>query len=226
MDFETEVGIPSFEPWTKYPSLTQDRLAIVADVIRRVRHDAILLHEPDKGDTNWGLGCRVYERTCSGLRTESRKHTSWLVVLPETRNLQFSFAIGSVPFRFYRGTPDNPPDRYAISSFGELHHLQMCLELEGLRPLDNVLRLAVETSPMTLEVITVSVVEVDTARNPIATYQIPLRHRAAQPVTLLQAKPVELAPPQVEPLATIEEIGRVERPDGEQAKIAKTNSGS
>src|SRR6267378_5374948 len=100
--------IPRFEPWTKYPSLTQDRLIIVANLIRDVRHEAVLAHEPGRGDTNWGLGTRVYERTCFKLTSVAPEYSEWLFILPETKGLQFSFAIGSVPFRFYRGKPDEP----------------------------------------------------------------------------------------------------------------------
>lgn len=225
---ESAVHLPQFEPWNKYPDLTQDRLAVVADIIRSVRHEAVLLHEPLKGDTNWSLGCRVYERTCFELRAQAPKYAKWFSILPEAKALQFSFGIGSVPFRFYRGKPDDPPDRYVICTFGELHHQQMCLALdpEGFRPPDNVLRFAVETSPMTLEVVAISVVEVDTAGNPIGAYLIPQKRAASVVVTTLQPKPVELEPPAVEPLEEIKEVAETEARDAQKAKAAKTNTES
>lgn len=225
-----ESNIPQFEPWVKYSDLTQERLSIVAEIIRRVRHEAVMAHEPDKGDTNWDLGCRVYSRTCFALRIEAPNYPDWLTILPETKMLQFSFAIGTVPFRFYRGTPDDPPDRYVICSFGELHHQQMCLELEGLRPSDNVLRIAVETSRMTLEVTHVSVVEVDTAGNPIGAYLIPPVQRTAAPVVVITPQtapptaPVELAPPPIEPLEKIEEVAEAESQNGEETKGPKADT--
>jgi hypothetical protein len=221
MEDET-IPIPEFEPWTKHPSLTAERLSIVADLIRDVRHDSVLAHEPGVGDTNWGLGTRVYERTCFKMQTTAPEYSDWLTILPEMKGLQFSFAIGSVPFRFYRGTPDDPPDRYNIRTFGELHHLQMCLKLEGLRPLDTILRLAVETNPATLEVSAISVVEVDKASNPIAVYAIPLVRPQSSKVTVMQAKPVELAPPQIEPLQKIEEIAETNANE----ELPKTDTGS
>lgn len=225
MDYENdfEAIIPHFEPWVKYPSLTVERLSVVATIIRKVHHEAILLHEPQRGDTNWGLGCRVYERTCYEIRSDAPRHAEWLSILPEAQSLQFSFAIGSIPFRFYRGKPDELPDRYRITSFGELHHLQMCLSLDGLRPPDNVLRLAVEISPSTLEVTTISVVEVDTAGNAIGVFEIPAEKIQAPKVTVMQAKPVELAPPLVEPLTTIEEIAES---NAEENKVSKTDTGA
>lgn len=207
---ETEPQIPSFEPWEKYPSLTEERLSIVANIIRDARHECVLLYESDKGDTNWDLGCRAYSRTCFSLRTHAVIYPDWLSIPPEIKGLQFSFGIGTVPFRFYRGTPEDPPDRYRISTFGELHHLQMCLNLEGFRPPDGVLRIAVETSPATLEVIFVSVVEVDDAGNPIAVYYVPLAEPQTSNITVIHSQPVELAPPMVEPLASVVELGESE----------------
>jgi hypothetical protein len=221
----TPIPIPHFEPWKKYPSLAPERLTIVANLISDVRHQAVLAHEPGVGDTNWGLGTRVYERTCFGLETAAPEYPDWLHILPETKGLQFSFAIGSVPFRFYRGKPDEPPDRYNIRTFGELHHLQTCLQLEGLRPLDTILRLAIETSPATLELSTISVVEVDDIGNPLAVYAIPLeKPQVRTAITVMQAKPVELAPPQIEPLEKIEEIADSEKRANES--LTKTDTGS
>lgn len=223
---ESEVQLPTFEPWIKYSSLTQERLSIVANIIRDVRHEAVLQHEPARGDTNWGMGCRVYERTCFALQGYASKYPDWLIILPETKGLQFSFAIGSLPFRFYRGAPNDPPDRYRISTYGELHHQQMCLEIEGFRPLDGVLRIAVETSTGTLEVTAVSVVEVDDAGNPLAACAIPLGQRQTRNITVIQAKAVELAPPQLEPLAKIEEVGEVETNAATEDEDTKADTGS
>src|SRR5690242_10647454 len=93
--FEEDDQLPHFEPWSKYPDLTKDRLTVIAEIIRKVRHEAVLAHEPEKGDTAWGLGCRVYERTCKELRDEAPKYPDWFAILPEARPLQFSFAIGT-----------------------------------------------------------------------------------------------------------------------------------
>lgn len=206
-DSESDVKIPLFEPWDKYPSLTRERLAITGNIIREVRHECVALHERGKGDANWGLGCRCYERTTFALTSNSYLYPDWLKILPESKRLQFSFAIGTVPFRFYRGTPEDPPDRYRICTYGELHHHQLCLQLEGFRPPDGILRIAVETSPVTLEVTTVSVVEVDDAGNPIGLYQIPPMQKQTSKITVIHSEPVQLAPPSVEPLTNIVELG-------------------
>ena len=105
-----------------------------------------LLHEPDEGDGPWSLGCRAYERICFAIRKASSIY-NWLKILNEKSSLAFSFAVGNVPFRFYRGNPEEPPSHYQSKSYGEVHHIQLCLELElggELMSLDGVLRLAVE----------------------------------------------------------------------------------
>src|SRR5712692_5876690 len=112
-----------FQPWTKYPSLTRERLSAIANIIRCTRSETVALHDAVGGDSSWSLGCRVYSRTCHAI-TEAAKVYPWLTILHEAENLSFSFGVGSVPFRFYRGKPDDPPGRYLLRTFGELHHLQ------------------------------------------------------------------------------------------------------
>jgi hypothetical protein len=206
-----------FQPWFKYPDLTRERLSTTASIIRRVRQEALVLHDADGGDSQWSLGCRIYSRTCHGLREAATKY-EWLKILPETETLRFSFAIGSVSFRFYRGKPDDPPERYLMSTFGELNHLQRTLQIEGLRPLDKILRLAVE--PDAGEVCRVTFVEVDEAGNVNETYRIPHNIEETK-VTPLQAKPVDLPPPTLEPLKTEkeEEQKRHRRAKGNERKL-------
>jgi hypothetical protein len=190
-----------FRPWNKYPSLTKDRLSSIANIIRRVRSETVALHDAEGGDSEWSLGCRVYSRTCYAIRAAAKNY-AWLTILFEAENLRFSFAIGSVPFRFYRGKPDDPPDRYLISTFGELHHLQAALAIEGLRPVDKILRLAVETDGGR-EVSVVSFVEMDEAGNVTETFIIPFEIEPAN-ISPLQARPVDLPAPALEPLTNAE----------------------
>ena len=95
----------SFEPWREDPDLTRDRLSVIATIIRDVRHDCVMLHEPDEGDGPWSLGCRAYERI-GFVILKVNDNDNWLKTLPEKSALAFSFAIGNVPFRFYRGNPE------------------------------------------------------------------------------------------------------------------------
>jgi hypothetical protein len=186
-----------FLPWIKYPDLSLDRLCILAELIRSVRHQAIALHEPENGDGDWCLGCRIYERTCFAIREAAKKY-DWLGIIPETKTLQFSFSIGSMPFRFYRGDPDDPPSHYLAHTFGELHCIQLALEIEGLPPLDKILRLAVETSA-SREVSVISVVESDESGEVKNTFGIPL-YAEVPGVTPMQTPPVSLPPAVAPPL--------------------------
>jgi len=186
-----------FIPWTKYPSVTQERLSAIANIIRRVRGETVLLHEPAHGDNEWSLGCRIYSRTCFAIRAAT-KDWPWLTILHETEDLRFSFAIGPVPFRFYTGDADDPPSRYMHATFGELQHLQAMLPIEGIRSLDNVLRLAVEKDNHR-EVLSVALVEMDRCGQPTEKYIIPFDEVRAN-VSPLQVKPIDLPPPVVEPL--------------------------
>jgi hypothetical protein len=186
-----------FQPWIKYPSLTTDRLSAIANIIRRVRSETVALHDAAGGDGEWSLGCRVYSRTCHAIRAAVKDH-AWLTILHEAENLRFSFSIGTVPFRFYTGRADDPPERYLMSTYGELHHLQTTLAIDGLRPLDRILRLAVETDSMR-EVADVILVEMDSAGNVMDTYTVPFGIEQTN-VTSLQAKPIDLPSPTLEPL--------------------------
>lgn len=193
--------IDTFEPWTKYPPLEKGRLSTVAKILQAVRHDAVLLHEPGAGDNEWSLGCRVYSRECYAVRVAAEKYP-WLTILAEAEPLRFTFAIGTIPIRFYRGGAMDAPGHYLERTFAELHQQQLAFQIDGLRFVDHVLRLAVEIDA-TGEVENVILVEMDTAGTVTETYHIPLDTEAGK-VTPLQPKPVDLGPPQIEPLGAQE----------------------
>ena len=178
-----------FLPWEKYPDLTEERLQTLAELIRGVRAEAVRLHEPHNGDGEWSLGCRSYERTCFAFRQASNQY-EWLGIMLETKALQFSFSVGSIPFRFYKGDPDDPPSHYWAHTFGELHCIQLSLELEGMPPIDRVLRLAVETGP-DRQVTAITLVECDERGDVKNSYNIPLR-RENPNIVLMQAPAVDL----------------------------------
>jgi hypothetical protein len=187
-----------FVPWIKYPDLTEARLQILAEEIRSVRHTAILAHEPHRGDGDWGLGCRAYERTCFAIREASKRH-SWLRINPEQKLLQFSFSVGSIPIRFYKGEPDDPPSHYLGHTYGELRHIQFSLDLGNRPPVDRVLRLAVETG-VDREVSAITLVECNEASEIENTFSIPFEARINN-VMSMQAPAVDLPPVIAEPLS-------------------------
>src|SRR5271168_3176404 len=110
----------TFEPWPKYPPLEKDRLIAIANILQTVRHEAVLLHEPGAGDNPWSLGCRVYVRECHAVRAAAQRYP-WLTILNEAETLRFTFAIGTIPVRFYTGDAEAAPGRYVERTFAEVH---------------------------------------------------------------------------------------------------------
>jgi hypothetical protein len=194
----------NFEPWKKYPDLTRDRLSVIATMIRDVRHGCVLLHDPNEGDGPWSLGCRAYERICHAIRKASLTY-NWAKILPEKSSLGFSFAIGNVPFRFYRGDPEEPPSHYQSRSYGEIRQIQLCLALDmgDIQSLDGVLRLAVEITD--LEVSAVTLVEMDGDGSPIDSYQITFDEGDTNLVSIEAPPPIVTPPAIAEPLQKEEE---------------------
>jgi hypothetical protein len=184
-------------PWEKYPELTMERLSLIGSIIRETREDVATLHDPQSGDGPWGFGCRAYERTCFAIEKATEKN-SWLTIVKDTEKLlRFTFAIGHVPFRFYRGDPEDPPSRFLAVSYPELRETQLALDLGVAVPSDGGLRIAIETD-VTGRASTISVVEMDLSRTVTGVYSIPAEvERRAVP---LRAKPVDTPAPVVEPL--------------------------
>ena len=189
--------IPEIEPWLKYPDLTQPRLTSLVNEIRRVRNECVALFAPADGDGDWSLGCRIYERTWFAFR-ELSKTADWLTMNAELKALQFSLCVGSVPLRFYKGDPDDPPSRYLTHTPGEELYIQTCFEFEGLPTVDTILRLAVEVDA-TRQAASVSLVEINEYKEVIGKYRIPYDAQAVN-VSPIQAPPVNMPPAIAEPL--------------------------
>jgi hypothetical protein len=131
--------------------------------------------------------------------------------LPEFERLRFTFAIGSIPIRFYRGLPDDPPARYLVTSFLELRQQELALTIDGLPALPKILRLAVETGPER-QVSNVILVELEEDGEPIAQYTVPTGLGAVN-VMPMQAEAVVLPAPTVEPIQPIQDEAQVENDD-------------
>lgn len=114
------------KPWEIHPDLTEERLAFLARLIRSVRAEAVDAHDPVKGDTSWGLGCRSHERTLFAITNAAAGiAASWLTVIEP--GLHFVFAVGSVPLRFYRGEADHPPTKSLQRNYVEIVQAQTSL---------------------------------------------------------------------------------------------------
>ena len=190
--------IAEIEPWLKYPDLTQSRLTVLANEIRRVRSECVALHQPEVGDGDWSLGCRVYQRTFFAIK-ELAKTVDWLTINQELKALQFSFSVGSVPLRYYKGDPDDPPSRYLMHSDGELQHIQLCFEFEGLPSANTILRLAVDVDAVR-QASSVSLVEIDEFKEVIGKYRIPFDAQTTTNLRPMQTPPVNMPPIVAEPL--------------------------
>ena len=115
----------TFEPWLYYPSLTKERLVADATLMREARDGAVLLrNDPEAGDTRWSLGCRIYDRIRAHIR-KARLAMPWLSVIPESHPLRFTFTIGELPLKFYKGEAADVPGKILVGSFAELRQMRL-----------------------------------------------------------------------------------------------------
>lgn len=191
--------VNDFKPWDVYRSFTPERLSIVAEIIRESRRGTLALYDPMGGDNGWSHECRAYARSCFAL-TQAAKKYGWLRIIPEWEPLKFTFAIDSVPCRFYHGAAADQPSRYSTRTDGELNHLQLALKLDGLRPIDTILRFAVETDAER-QVTGIILVESDEVGNVTNVYAIPVVAATAKSnIVPAQSAPIDLPAPTLEPL--------------------------
>jgi hypothetical protein len=190
------MDINSFLPWDSYSPLTAERLSIVADKLRKARNGTLDLYDPIGGDTPWSHGCRAHVRQIKAVR-EGAKEYDWLTILPDKEALRFTFAIGGVPIRFYRGTPDEIPEHHLNRTFAEIRQLQLVLIAEA-RKADKVLRIAIELDAEG-NASEVSLVESDVFGEPLNAYSIPNLIAKSNVIPAL-TQAIELPPLQPEPI--------------------------
>jgi hypothetical protein len=121
--------------------------------------------------------------------------TSWLRVLPESESLRFTFAVGSIPLKFYRGDADDVPRNCLVRSYIELRQTELAFESDGIEP-TSLLRIAIEPDAFG-KTSTVTLVEVEESGSPLRVFQIPLD---AANVIQMTPKPINLEPPSLEPI--------------------------
>ena len=183
-----------FEPWLYYPSLTLERLAFVAALMRDARDSAALLHDVEAGDSSWSLGSRVYSRIMAQIEQASVE-TPWLRVLAESQTLRFTFVVGSIPLKFYRGEADEVPRKCLVRSYAELTQTELAFESDGIES-TSLLRIDIEPDALG-RTSTVALVEVEESGSPLRVFQIPLD---SANVIEMTPKPINLAPPSLEPI--------------------------
>lgn len=105
-----------------HSDLTETRINAIADLLIETRNEAVELFDEMGGDTSWGLGCRIYDRSRSRI-IQAASEWDWLSILDSTLHLVFK--IGVVPVRFYRGTADDPTAKTLSQSYPELQQLSL-----------------------------------------------------------------------------------------------------
>ncbi|MEX5731345.1 hypothetical protein [Providencia hangzhouensis] len=113
------------QPWELNPALTAERLKQLASLIRDVRDDVVDLHNDDLGDTSRSTGLRAYE--CCRVRiiraAAQQQEWPWLGIIKVDG--KFTFSIGSVPVRLYRGRPSCPEERRLIPCVEALSQMSL-----------------------------------------------------------------------------------------------------
>ncbi|WP_199911641.1 peroxidase [Dongshaea marina] len=102
------------QPWELNPELTTDRLKQLASLIREVRDSVVDLHDEELGDSARSTGLRAYECCRNQIIKASQNNHEWPWLGVVKDDGRFTFSIGSVPIRLYRGTPNSPEERRLI----------------------------------------------------------------------------------------------------------------
>ncbi len=130
-------------PWHLAPTLMQDRLVEIGDVIRKARGEAIELYNEELGDDLWALHCRSYAWCRNRLiRASEQAEFLWLGIVDKERN-SLVFAVGGVAVRFMRGDPDDPSDKVLRVALAESQ--QLSLPFPGSESGGLLWRIVVET---------------------------------------------------------------------------------
>lgn len=180
------------KPWETHPALSAERLMIVANILRTVRHDALPNHDPDKGDTNWGLGTRVSERSWFAIRNAAPTY-DWLRIINSGKH--FVFAIGGVPLRFYRGMAEKPSTKMLARRYPEILQHQTAFEFFQ-NETEFFWRFAIETDFLG-EVLRIVVAQMSEGGDVKSIWEVPLTQRVSALTLITEKKPegIELPPP-------------------------------
>ena len=113
------------KPWEVDAALQEERLRLLAELLLEIRAEVARAQERDKGDGNWGLGCRAYERTAFRLaQLSSSGEYPWLrAVNPSSNRLELALSIGGCPVRYPRGDSERPASRQVVRAE---HQYRLC----------------------------------------------------------------------------------------------------
>ena len=132
-------------PSDVHPDLTDERLQALATFFASTRRTVIALHDPLAGDDAWALGCRAFAR-CRTLLVNRFKSGEWPWFKVLDPSMRCVFAIGDVPFRFFRGKPKRAPSRTLVQSAQELAQLSLAFSMEEMQHRELRWRFAIGTN--------------------------------------------------------------------------------
>lgn len=95
------------KPSDFHTDLKEENIIEVVQMITAAYEEAVDHMLEDKGDTNWGLGCRRYEWARQNIRNAANSDEHNYLSLLEDEGNKFTFLIGGVPVRFKRGDSEN-----------------------------------------------------------------------------------------------------------------------
>lgn len=95
------------KPSDFHPDLKEEDISKIAQLITSAYEEAIEHMIVDKGDTNWGLGCRRYEWARQNIRQAANTAEHPYLSILEDEGNKFTFLIGQVPVRFKRGDSES-----------------------------------------------------------------------------------------------------------------------
>ena len=141
-------------PASLHPDLSDDRMNVIAELLREARDGAVDDHRPSKGERNWSLGSRGLERGMHAIK-EGALVYPWLKILNGSRH--FRFMIGAVPVAFYHGRARQPKASTLLRRADELRQTSLAFPGVSTPP---AIRIAVETDD-TGKVSTILVAQVE-----------------------------------------------------------------
>lgn len=113
-------------PCNLHPDLELDRVRLIGKIIKDARNGARLEHNSEAGDTGWSSGCREFSWAWQRLLgAAGTKGYEWLSTIDSS--IHYVGAIGSIPFRFYRGDSKKPKNKFIEEKFSQRQQFNLDL---------------------------------------------------------------------------------------------------
>jgi hypothetical protein len=102
-------------PWEVHPALARARLVVLARLAIEARLSALADAKRGEGDTNWGIGCRAYERFIHRVAKAARSaEHPWLDLSRD--GLSVTILVDRVAIRAYTGRADKPESKHVLAA--------------------------------------------------------------------------------------------------------------